>query len=166
MATPLKGWTKVNIDGLDRGDPSSIACGSIFRDESSYHMGSFCDFMGDGTAVLAELVAAIIAMERTKILGWRKIWMESDCILVVKAFSDFFLVLWKLRSRWLNCVAYTRNIDFMIYHVYREPNFCADFLASIGFSLRCSSWFSFVHSVIVKDYLLDKEGTPKLRICN
>ncbi|XP_058757438.1 uncharacterized protein LOC131630707 [Vicia villosa] len=111
---PPKGCIKVNIDGLARGDPSLIACGGIFQDENACHMGSFCDFLGEGSAALVDLLAAVVALERAKILGWKKIWMESDCSLVIKAFSDCSLVPWKIRSRWLICVEYFRSIDFMI----------------------------------------------------
>ncbi|XP_058742694.1 uncharacterized protein LOC131615239 [Vicia villosa] len=154
---PPKGWIKINVDGLARGNPSLSACGGIFRDENACHVGSFSDFLGEGSAFFAELMAAILAIDKARVLGWKKLWMETDCSSVVKAFSDSSLVPWKIRSRWLFCVAYTRNIDFMISHVYREANFCADFLANLGLSNSSYNWYNYVHSILIKDYLLDME---------
>ncbi|XP_058753898.1 uncharacterized protein LOC131627088 [Vicia villosa] len=100
----------------------------------------------------------MVALEKAKDLGYDKLWMETDCKTVVQAFSNFYIVPWKIRSRWLWCIEYTRSIEFMISHAFREVNFCADFLANLGLSLGSFYWFPFVHSVLVKDYLLDKEG--------
>lgn len=125
--------------------------------------GVFCDFMGEGNSKLAELLAAVLAIEKAKNLGWRKLCLETDCMIVVKAFSYSALVPWKISSRWLYCHAYTCYIDFMI-SLHREANFCADFLVKFGLSIRCYSWFYFIHSILVKDYLLDKKGTPRLKL--
>ncbi|XP_058751102.1 uncharacterized protein LOC131624142 [Vicia villosa] len=163
---PPKDWIKVNVDGLARGMSSLMACGGIFRNMEAEHIGSFCDFFGEGDAATTELLAATIAIEKIKDLGFQKVWLESDCLLVVKAFSDTSLVPWKIRSRWLGCLEYTRSIEFMISHAYREANFCADLLANLGLSLRNYHWFSFLHSVLVRKYLLDKEDTHRLRLCS
>ncbi|XP_058746803.1 uncharacterized protein LOC131619755 [Vicia villosa] len=163
---PPKGWVKVNMDGLARGSPPLIACGDIFHTEDASHVGSLCDFMVGGDVALAELLATIVAIVKAGILGYEKLWMESDCKLFVKAFSDLNIVPWKIRSHWLRCIVYTRTIDFMISHVFREANFCVDFVANLGLSICRFAWFSFVHSVLVKDYLLYKEGTPRLRLCS
>ncbi|XP_058746815.1 uncharacterized protein LOC131619766 [Vicia villosa] len=161
---PPLGWVKVNIDGVARGNPVTMACGGLYRDSNAVHLGSFCDYMGEGNSELAEFWAAIIAIEKAVSLGWRKIWIETDCLLVVKAFSDTTLVPWKIRSRWHHCHDLLQSLDFMISHIYREANFCADYLANIGHSNRFFCWFNFVHPLIVKDYLLDMDGTPRLRL--
>lgn len=162
---PPRGWIKVNADGLARGNPLLIVCGGIFRNENVCHVGSFFDYMGEGNVALAELMTTILAIEKARFWGWTKLWMEIDCLLVVKAFSDSSLVPWKIRFRWLRCIAFSRTIDFMISHVFRETNFYVDFLANIGLAGRSYSWFNFVHYILVKDCLLDKEGTHRLRFC-
>ncbi|XP_058776670.1 uncharacterized protein LOC131650994 [Vicia villosa] len=141
-----------------------MACGGIFRNSQAIHLGSFCDFLGEGDAATAEILAVVLAIENAKLLKYKKVWIETDCSMVVKAFSDPFIVPWKIRSRWLSCIEYTRKIEFMISHVYREANFCADLLANLGLSFGSFVWFNYVHSSLVKDYLLDKVGTPRLRM--
>src|SRR4051812_38815406 len=108
----------------------------------------------------------MIAIEKAKDLSFKKLWMETDCLLVVKAFSNTCLVPWTIRSRWLRCIAHTRSIEFLITRVYREVNFCADLLANLGLYIGRFCWFQLVHFVIVQYYLLNKVGTPRLRLCS
>lgn len=80
---PPKGWIKVNVDGLARGSPSLIECDDIFHNEDACHVGSFCDFMGEGNHVLAELLAAVVAIENVKNVGLYKVvdgnWLHACC---------------------------------------------------------------------------------------
>ncbi|XP_058733948.1 uncharacterized protein LOC131605630 [Vicia villosa] len=161
---PHLGWVKVNIDGVAHGNPVTMACGGMFRDNKAIHLGSLYDYMGEGNSELAELWATMIAIEKAVSLGWRKLWMETGCLLVVKAFTDPALVPRRIRSRWLRCHTFSQSIDFMISHIYREANFCVDYLANIGHNSRSFCWFNFVHPIVVKDYLLDKDDTPRLRL--
>ncbi|XP_058786434.1 uncharacterized protein LOC131661045 [Vicia villosa] len=144
---------------------SLAACRGIFRDFQDNHILSFSAYLGEGSPVTAEFLAVIIVIEKAKQMKWNKLWIETDCKLVVKAFSNVNLVPWKIHSRWLMCWAYTLIIDFRITHIFREANFYAGFLANIGFKSKSFSWFSYVHKDITEDYLLDKNGTPRLRLC-
>ncbi|XP_058732705.1 uncharacterized protein LOC131604270 [Vicia villosa] len=159
---PLQGWIKCNIDG--KVDGSLAAGGGIFRDWQASHILSFSAFFGEGSRVVEEFMATIMAIEKAMMMKWKKLWIETDCKLVVLAISNSNLVPWSLKSRWLTCWEYTLSIDFRISHIYREANFCADFLENIGFRSKSISWFSYVHKEITKDYLLDKIGTPRLRL--
>ncbi|XP_058775776.1 uncharacterized protein LOC131650051 [Vicia villosa] len=107
---------KANIDGVARGDPVLMACGVIFRNNNATHLGSFCDYMGEGNSELAELWAAMLAVQKAVNMGWRKLWIETDCMLVVKAFSDPTLVPWRTRSRWLSCHAYSQSK--VLYYIF------------------------------------------------
>jgi hypothetical protein len=56
--------------------------------------------------------------------------------LVVQAFtSASLLVPWELSNRWLNCIKITRNMNFVVCHVDREGNQCADKVANIDLDL-------------------------------
>lgn len=61
------------MDVLARGSPYLMACGGIFWDDNACHVGSFCDFMGEGNSLMAELLPAIVAIEKDIFLGWRKL---------------------------------------------------------------------------------------------
>jgi ribonuclease HI len=67
--------------------------------------------------------------------GWRNVWLETDSSLVVLAFRKASLVPWKIRNRWNNCMHSITTMNFLISHIYRERNGCADTLANIGLTL-------------------------------
>jgi len=54
--------------------------------------------------------------------------------MVVQAFRNDDLVPWQLKNEWLNCTALVRHMNFVVGHIFREDNACADMLASIASS--------------------------------
>ncbi|XP_058742585.1 uncharacterized protein LOC131615070 [Vicia villosa] len=100
---PSRGWVKCNTDGVASGSPLFAACGGIFRDEEANHIISFAAYIGLGSPVVAEFMAVIIAIEKAILENWSRLWIETDCKLVVKAFANVHLVPWVLKSRWLTC---------------------------------------------------------------
>ncbi|XP_058741713.1 uncharacterized protein LOC131614101 [Vicia villosa] len=163
---PIVGWMKCNIDGVVLGNPRLAACGGLFRDHNANHVVSFCDFLGNESPEFAELFAPILALEEAKRRNINKLWLETDFLYVVNAFRNRALVPWKLCSRWLVCWNYSINIDFLVTHIYREANFCADSLAYVGLKCKSLRLFTFVHEDISIDYLLDKSDTPRIRLCH
>ncbi|XP_058734132.1 uncharacterized protein LOC131605843 [Vicia villosa] len=161
---PIGDWIKCNIDGVAAGSPLLTASSGIFCDSQANHIISFSVSNGAGSPAMAGFLAAIIAIEKSMQMKWTKLWLESDCVLVVKAFSNPNLVPWNIKSCWLTCWAFSMSIDFRITHLYCEANFCANNLANIGLKSKSSSWFNFVHSDVNLNYLLDKAGTPRLRL--
>ncbi|XP_058783182.1 uncharacterized protein LOC131657844 [Vicia villosa] len=141
------------------------SCGGIFRDDKARHLGSFCAYLHAGNVVSAELLVAIMAIENARDNGWNKLWLETDCIFVVKAFSKVDMVPWHLKARWSFCCAYTLQIDFVVSHTFREANFCADLLANIGYNTKKFTWFDSLRHDLSKDFLLDKQGFPRFRLC-
>lgn len=156
---PPRGWIKGNIDGLTRGSPSMTACGRIFKDDGACQITSFSAYLGPENFEFAELMSAIIAIERTYKLGWKKVWIETNCLLVVKALSNSNLVFWKVKSRWLSCqkdtlpinfmIFHIYPINFMIFHIYRKTNFYAD---------KLFAWYNYVHINIVRKCVTKKKN--------
>ncbi|XP_058776464.1 uncharacterized protein LOC131650775 [Vicia villosa] len=105
-SSPPVGWIKRNIDGVATGSPSISSCGSIFRDHMGDHLRSFCNYLGEGKAEMAEFCAVMVAIEKVRDFEWQKGWLESDCILVINAFFNSNLVLWIIKTRWLECRSY------------------------------------------------------------
>lgn len=129
---PLLGWIKCNTDGVVSGNPKLAACGAIFWDHNANHLFSFCNFFGYASTEDAELVGVLMAMEEAKKRKITELWIESDNMFLVNAFKNRSLAPWNLLSCWLVCLDYSTKIDFMISHIYKEANFCANFLANLG----------------------------------
>ncbi|AES72645.1 hypothetical protein MTR_3g092860 [Medicago truncatula] len=50
--------------------------------------------------------------------------MERVSTLAVQAFKNNYVVPWKLRNRWNNCIIKTRSMNFIASHVFREGKQC------------------------------------------
>jgi hypothetical protein len=62
-------------------------------------------------------------------------------MLVTLAFKSQLAIPWKLRNRWNNCLLLTRNMYFVVLHIYKEGNHVADMLANLGLGIIDSLWF-------------------------
>ncbi|XP_050876223.1 uncharacterized protein LOC127079916 [Lathyrus oleraceus] len=133
---PNRGWIKCNIDNFDIGVPSFCSCGGIFRNDAANLMGSFVNFLGDGNVLLAELSVAMTAMEIARERKWNNLWIGSNSAIMVKAFTNFSLFSWKVRSKWANCICITHDINFLIPRIFKKVNGCADSLVIIDFMFK------------------------------
>jgi len=131
---PLPTWTKGNTDGS--ANSLSSACGIIFRNCLSDCILCVAENIGTGDAFQAELCGAMRAIEIAHQRNWINFWLETDSKLVVMAFSNDSDVPWNLSNRWFNCKKLLFGMNFVISHIYREGNQCADSLANIGLSLQ------------------------------
>ncbi|GAU15839.1 hypothetical protein TSUD_236550, partial [Trifolium subterraneum] len=149
---PVFNWIKCNTDGASIGVPAMAACGGIFRNSRSDHLGSFAFNIGEGNAFLAELTGAMLAIEIAASKNWVYLWLESDSRLVVLAFSKPSMVPWRIRNRWMNALLLTKSMRFMATHIYREGNHCADKLANIGLTVQTFTWWDDVHRALSMDF--------------
>lgn len=79
-------------------------------------------------------------------------------MLFVRAFNDARLVPWRVRNRWSNCLSIVSSFNFVVSHVYREGNTCADALANIGLSLNTFVYCSTIPLNVRGDYVKNKLG--------
>ncbi|XP_024632555.1 uncharacterized protein [Medicago truncatula] len=154
-------WIKCNTDGSSNTNTSS--CGGIFRDRNADFLMCFAENTGHENAYFAELSGAMRAIELAKLHNWQSLWLESDSALVVNAFKNISQVPWKLRNRWENCILATRNMNFIVSHVFREGNECADMLANIGLSLNCLTIWLELPDCIKSIFIKNKLGWPNNR---
>jgi len=96
-------------------------------------ISAFSVFLEVQTVMIAEFYGVIHAMEETQKMGLTNAWLECDSAVVCVAFTTRTNVPWMLRNRWNTCLNYCGKIRFMITHIFREGNVCADKLANLGF---------------------------------
>jgi len=131
---PIPGWIKGNCDGAFAS--GKAACGAIFRNNLGQFLGCFAEGLNYGNSLFSELSGAMRSIEFASSKNWSNFWLETDSMLVVQAFRNQGIVPWQLRNRWCNCLRITSNMNFLVSHVFREGNACADALANIGLSLN------------------------------
>ncbi|PNX74819.1 ribonuclease H [Trifolium pratense] len=128
---PIVSCIKCNTDGTAKECPGPAACGGIFRDNIADVVGCFTENLNISTVFHAELIGAMHAIEIAS-KGCLSLWLETDSQLVSLTFKNHSIVPWRLRNRWLDCIELTKNMRFIVYHIFREDNCCADKLASLG----------------------------------
>jgi ribonuclease HI len=160
-APPLSNWIKCNTDGSSTS--SASACAGIFRNSDSDFIGGFAENVGLQNAFFAELAGVFRAIELADLHHWYNLWIETDSLLVVKAFKSDVNIPWSLRNRWFNCQLILRNMNFLITHIYREGNECADTLANIGLTLVNYTFWNEAPVEIVASLFRNKLGLPCYR---
>jgi len=146
-------------------NPNRAVAGGIFRNSESICIGCFTQSLGEKNALYVELVAAMTAIEIAHNNGYNHFWLETDSQLVTLAFNSSSIVPWVLRNRWFNCMLRIRQMRFIVSHIYREGNACADSLENIGLSLASSDlfWSESLPDSIRGEYNRNRLGMPNFK---
>ena len=160
---PVVNWLKVNTDGAVTKSPHKAACGGIFRSSKGFTRGCFAQNLSTDSAFVAEIYGAILAIEIAKYHNWNNIWLETDSALLLMAFKNFDMIPWNLKNRWLNCIEATKGMNFLVSHIYREGNVCADALANLGLDITGFLWWQDAPIIIRNSVVNDMLGRPNYR---
>lgn len=104
-------------------------------------MGCFYSSIDGHSALFSELSAILLGIEIARSMKWRRLWIESDSqvsISIVNQKSDN--IPWRLKTRWVNCLAILNQMEFQCSHVYREGNLVADALWRKGLGEKEFYW--------------------------
>ncbi|KAF7834213.1 reverse transcriptase [Senna tora] len=128
---PKFSWWKLNSDGACLGNPGPFAIGGIIRDHMGNWVKGFSGFVGQGTALKAELWAIVRGSNLALDLGYNFLWIETDSLLACKLLLDTTLT--NLHEHW-NLISSCRSTlqrfsHFKVSHTFREGKQCADLLA-------------------------------------
>lgn len=121
----------VHIDGASRGNPGRAGAGISFQDPAGEEVEALSVHLGEATNNVAEYRALIIALERARQLGVRRLTVYSDSELLVKQIHGAYRVKTPHLRRHFDQVRALRD-DFeslRLVHVSREKNRRADELA-------------------------------------
>lgn len=152
LIPPIANWVKCNINGAVKGAPGQLACSGTFRDYRASILGCFAANLGISYSSHAELIGAMWAIEIAFEKGWKNLWLKCDSNLVVAAFKSGIGVPLRVRNSWTNCIALTKGIKFIVSHIYREGNTCADRLASHGLTIQSSFWQDSIPDFVREDF--------------
>ena len=108
----------------------------------------------------------VTAIEIANQRRWRNLWIETDSALVVMAFKNATLIPCNLRNRWYNCKLLLNAMNFIVSHIYREGNQCADRLAALGLTIQNLTIWSDVPLDIREFYVKNRLGMPNFRFIN
>ncbi|XP_062005969.1 uncharacterized protein LOC133723163 [Rosa rugosa] len=159
---PPDHWLKVNTDGSFRGS-NMAGFGGIFRDAEGNFVGDFAARAEVPSAIDAEILAVIEAIQVAWVRRWTHIWLETDSTLVITYFKNPNLIPWRLRTRWFNCVLKSRQMTFHVSHIFREGNKVADKLANYGALHDGAVWWIVLPSIITSEFGHDYSSRTSYR---
>jgi len=107
-------------------------------------------------------MAAILPIEIAHLKGWRKLWLECGSVLVVQAFKYALMAPWRIRNKWKSCIKLTKGISFLVGHIFREGNTCANILVTHTHSTSVNRWDLIPHMKLLFLFVIknDRQTLP------
>lgn len=123
----------MNIDGCMKGPSGSIGAGGLLRDNNGNWISGFTANLWKGKIIAAELWGLFFGLRLAWMRGFRSVEVEVDSATVVTLVNQQDNSLHPLHTLIRGCQAYLKmDWHCKLSHIYREKNFSADYLASIG----------------------------------
>jgi len=145
---------------------NTSARGGIFRDKEAKFLLCFVENTSLGCVYYDEFSGAMREIELASQYHWNNLWLECDSALVVNAFINQYLIPWKLRNIWENCLHIISIMNFFVTHVYREGNCCVDSLTNIGIILNHLTIWSEIPLCIRGNFVRDGLGMNNYKFVN
>ncbi|PRQ49267.1 putative ribonuclease H-like domain-containing protein [Rosa chinensis] len=152
--SPPPGWIKANTDGSFL-DPARAGFGGVFRDSDGLFLGGFSYNAAVPSAIDAEVLVVIEAVEVAMVRRWTHVWLETDSALVVRYFNKPDLIPWRWRIPWMNCLYKISHFTFQISHIFREGNALADKFARYGALNMGAVWWRKLPTSFLLEYARD-----------
>ncbi|KAI5339698.1 hypothetical protein L3X38_018970 [Prunus dulcis] len=130
-------WVKVNFDSSVRGN--LVATGFVICDWNGNVLLAGAKNSGQVSITVTECLALQDDVAYAIHKGWRKVLVENDSKLIIDCVNNLVLVPWSISLLVQDIQllsSYCEEISFQ--HIFREANFTADAVASLGHSLTSS----------------------------
>ncbi|PIR26065.1 MAG: ribonuclease H [Deltaproteobacteria bacterium CG_4_10_14_0_2_um_filter_43_8] len=124
----------IYTDGAARGNPGPAAAGAILFDAEGETLGTVSEYLGETTNNQAEYRALVLALEKAKSLGGKKLKIFADSELMVKQVNGVYRVKHDdLKPLFQKVLQLLDSFEtFSLEHVRREKNKDADRLANLA----------------------------------
>eukprot|EP00258_Populus_trichocarpa_P027694 XP_024443713.1 uncharacterized protein LOC112324533 [Populus trichocarpa] len=130
---PQEERIKLNVDGCSKGNPGVAGAGGVIRDHLGVWIGGFARNIGICSSVNAELWAVYVGLQLAWDRGFRKVDLESDSKVVVGLINGDSVRVDRNYNIIMQIIGMLgRDWEVTTYHVYREANCVADWLANYG----------------------------------
>ncbi|KAF7831683.1 reverse transcriptase [Senna tora] len=136
---PEGACVKINTDGSFCEASGAASIGVVCRDSSGRWCGGFCGDVQAPSAFASEALAAKQGLVLAKELGFKSIWLESDCLNLVNSVKhDSFIQDWRTFSIIHDVRKLLLEFDLSSFTwIAREGNSAADCLAGLAALRMC-----------------------------
>ncbi|CAN0913836.1 Putative ribonuclease H protein At1g65750 [Linum grandiflorum] len=158
-SSPEVGWVKLNVDGSVVSASPSAAIGVVLRDDQGFWIGGLCNWIGTQDILHAELRALRDGLTWVRMLGYRKVKVETDSLTSVQLLQSEDITGHPLKALVRDIMLIKAEGWCEITHIRREANFVADGLAKLGHGERNGErWFSSTPEMLRELVEADRRG--------
>lgn len=130
---PLEGWHKANFDGASKGNPGSLGCGDIIRNEFGAGIAAFSLPLVFQTNHFAEANAAYHMVKLAFEIGVSNLWLEGDSNNIIKCLIGNSHYSWTISNLIEEmCETLAKFKKVYVTHIFHEVNLMADWFANKG----------------------------------
>ena len=124
----------MHTDGASRGNPGKAGIGVAIFDKNYHLIEEACKFIGESTNNVAEYQAMILAAQKAISYNAQKVTFRTDSELLARQLNGSYRVKsHNILPLYHELTVLLEKIpDWIIQHVRREENVCADTLANQG----------------------------------
>ncbi|CAI0467081.1 unnamed protein product [Linum tenue] len=162
---PPTGWVCLNTDGSVVLAQKSTAAGGVLRGCDGRFIKAFAANLGGGSITHAELGGIVHGLRMAWEEGSRKVILQTDSTTAINLLKDadchnpHYTLIAAIRE------LLARDWEIELVHVFREGNYVADYLASIGHSLPIGVHLIDIPSPTLRHWLyFDTIGVQTQRI--
>lgn len=164
---PLINWTKLNADGVSKGNLGEAGSGGIIHSNNCDFTFSFVIYLNVCSSINAEEKAIHLEIKHAKRLGITSLWRESDSLDQINVLNEVLEIPWSITYIIHGITTLLKNIkSLLISHICREGNTVADIMANSSITNK-----AFAHledkRILPKEargaLILNKFGLPELR---
>lgn len=164
---PPLGWIGLNTDGASKMEEGMAGCGGLMRNADGSWLCGFAKSLGRCTAFVAELWGVYLGLQIAVDRGFPKIVLQVDSQAVATMISGLHHAAGIGRNLLIRIRELLSKLsEFLVLHVYREGNMCADVLANEGCGNLSSQLVIFEHAPASVGYALRQDllgiSTPRL----
>nr|XP_027122188.1 uncharacterized protein LOC113739143 [Coffea arabica] len=126
------GCTTLNTDDCAKGNPGVSGGGGVLRDSSGHVLVAFSAYLGEGSSLRAETLAALLGIQLCLGKGVAPRVIQSDSLLLTEILQRRYHCPWYIRREVEQIWHLVGEARFV--HCYREANKVADILSNVGIS--------------------------------
>ncbi|XP_024190369.1 uncharacterized protein LOC112194352 [Rosa chinensis] len=161
---PPVSFFKLNFDGSVKAH-GKAAAGFIIRDSNGRPILAGARKLGVTSVPIAEGSALKDGLLQALRYNITKIQVEGDSLLIINCINKVCATPWRIRSLIADIICLVAKFEAVSFsHVFREANFVADLITSMGHDLSNPKiWFNSISSVASTALLLDSAslGCPR-----
>jgi len=164
---PSEGWVTCNTDGASKGNPGKSSYGYCIRDGNGDLIYAEAHNIGEATNMEAEVMAVWKALHYCMENRYSQVRLETDSLDLKNMIKGCWRIPWEVIEKVEDIQQVIQKINVQVWHVFREANQLADFIANTAINSEQKLTFQQFNQLPSKGKKIlniDKQQVPSVRI--